>query len=214
LITANDLLRRLSDYFDKRPDSNIGKLMQIFADQLAKLESTQNRIREWRDVDQAEGVTLDRIGENVVQPRGAATDEVYRILIKSKIARNMSQGDINTIIHVLSTALDCDPTEIKINEMYNDPITPEPAAIALIQLPIDRINAVGISPVQFARIVQQTVAAGVRVGVIELTGTFAFSSAAGGSETNEDAGFGDVAGTIGGYFGAVYSPGAEVDLPI
>ncbi|MCY7484442.1 hypothetical protein [Paenibacillus alvei] len=212
MIGFKDVVSRLTDVFTKSPNSNIGKLMSIMAGQLRKVQETQARIQEWRDIDKAEGVTLDRLGHNIVQPRGVATDEQYRILLKSKIARNFSQGDINTIIQVLATALDTEFKNIKITELYNDPIAPEPAAISLIQLPLDRINAVGIDPVQFARIVQKTVAAGVRVGVIEMTGTFAFGATETG-EIDADAGFTDGNGN-GGTLGAVYAPGTDQILPI
>jgi len=212
MITVQDMLRRLTDVFRKNLDSNIGKLMAIFAEQLQKLEQTVQRVEEWRDIDKAEGTTLDRIGENVGQPRGVATDEIYRILIKSKIARNLSKGDINTIITVLATALNTDPSEIRIVEMYNDPIAPEPAAISIIQLPLRRINEVGMDPKQFARIVQRTVAAGVRVGVIELVGTFEYGSI--GDPPDPERGFADIDQTFGGMLGAAYSPGDVPDLPI
>lgn len=211
-MIAKDLLRRLTDVYTKDPNSNIGKLMAIFADQLTDLEATLDRTRKWRDINLAQGKTLDRIGENVVQPRGVATDEVYRILIKSKIARNLSKGDNNTIISVLATALDVLFSEITIEEMYNDTDEPEPAAIKVIQLPIARLNEVGMDPVQFARIVQRTVAAGVRVGVIELTGTFEFGSIDGVADP--DKGFSDIDQLIGGTLGAVYSPESSQDLPI
>ncbi|WP_284641178.1 hypothetical protein [Paenibacillus silviterrae] len=214
MITPQDVLRRLTDVFSKNPNSNIGKLLTIMADQIRELTETQNRIRDWRDIDQAQGTTLDRIGQNVGQPRGVATDEVYRILIKSKIARNLSTGDINTIIRVVSTALDCDPSEIEIKETFEDPVSPEPAGISVISVPLQRINEIGLSPVQFSKIIQRTVAAGVRVRVIELEGTFSFSSVPDQSESDDSTGFGDLAGSIGGYLGAAYSPADEKDLPI
>ncbi|WP_079908283.1 DUF2612 domain-containing protein [Paenibacillus sp. 32352] len=214
MITAKDIISRLTDVFTKDPNSNLGKLLSIMADQIRKLEETQSRIREWRDIDKAQGTTLDRIGTIVNQPRGVATDEVYRILIKSKIARNLSTGDINTIIRVLSTALNISSSEIQISEMYNDPVAPEPAAIALIRLPITAINESGIDPTQFAKIVQRTVAAGVRVGIIDLSGTFSFSSQPAEIELDPEAGFADVEQTTGGYLGTVYSPGQGTDLPI
>jgi hypothetical protein len=212
MITGQDLINRLTDYFAKDPNSNIGKLMGIFAEQFAELEETQERMRDWRSIDSAEGVTLDRIGTNVVQPRGPANDEVYRILIKSKIARNLSTGDINTIIRVLSVALDADPSAITIHETYNDLIDPEPAGISIIQVPLDQINLAGMSPSQFARIVQRTVAAGVRVGVIELTGTFEIGSIV--DDFDVDKGFSDVDGIDGGLLGYALVPEDDPDLPI
>jgi hypothetical protein len=212
MITAQDLISRLTDYFAKDPNSNIGKLLAIFAEQFNDLEETQERMRDWRSIDSAEGATLDRIGTNVVQSRGPANDEVYRILIKSKIARNLSTGDINTIIRVLSVALDADPSAITIHETYNDPDEPEPAGISIIQVPLDQINLAGMSPSQFARIVQRTVAAGVRVGVIELTGTFEIGSIA--DNFDVDKGFSDVDGVDGGLLGYALVPEDDPDLPI
>jgi hypothetical protein len=212
MITAADIIAKLTDVFTKSPASNIGKLCQIMASQFAKLQETNERIRLWRDVDQAEGSTLDLTGENVGQARGAATDEVYRIMIKSKVARNLSTADINTIIHVLALALDCEYSEITIEEMYADPVEPEPAAIKLIQLPLEKLNAAGMSPQQFGQIVKKTVAAGVRIGVIELSGTFEFGGI--GDPPDNDAGFADLGQTIGGTLGAAYSPGTGPELPI
>lgn len=208
-----ELLGRLTDVYRKDPNSNIGKLMGIFAHELERLKATQQRMSEWRDIDRAEGTTLDRIGANVVQPRGVATDEVYRILIKSKIARNLSKGDINTIVRVLSTALNAPSSEIKIAEKFNDSFQPEPAAISLIKVPTKHLNEVGMSPLQFGQIIQKTVAAGVRVAQIELTGTFQFSSQYDQLETGPT-GFADEEMTTGGSLGEVYVPGDDYLLPI
>lgn len=212
MITAQDLISKLTDVFAKDANSNIGKLLSIFAIQFAELEEAQERTREWRSVDLAEGTTLDRIGQNVVQPRGLANDSVYRILIKSKIARNLSTADINTVIRVLAIALDAEPSDITIQELYTSVSAPEPAGIAVIQVPIDRINAVGISPSQFSRIVQRTVAAGVRVGVIELIGTFEIGSIA--DDYDEEIGLSEIEGETGGTLGQAFVPADDPDLPI
>ncbi|PZD96481.1 hypothetical protein DNH61_07810 [Paenibacillus sambharensis] len=206
------MLDLLTDVYDKSPVSNIGKLFQIGARELQRLQTTLERIGHWRDIDQAQGKTLDRIGENVLQPRGSAADEVFRILIKSKIARNLSRGTVDTIIAVLSTVLDCRPSEIRIKELFHDPLQPQPAAISLIQLPVDRLNRVGMNPEQFAQIIQKTVSAGVSVGHIELTGTFSYGAV--GEESDSEAGFSDLEQTVGGTLGAVYSSSTTGKLPI
>lgn len=211
--SLQDVIGKLTDVYQKRPDSSVGKLLDIITLQLQALDDTLKRTAEWRDIDKAEGTTLDMIGETVIQPRGAAPDEVFRLLIKSKIARNLSTTDINTIIQVLATALDANYEEITITEMWADPVSPEPAAISMIQVPITRLLEIGLDPDQLARIVQRTVAGGVRVGVIELAGTFSFSDGLDYQE-DPDAGFGDLAGTTGGYLGAAFVPASDTDLPI
>jgi len=206
------IVNRFADYFNKHPNSNISKLMRIFSDELLELNTTTQRVSDWRDIESAEGVTLDDAGTNINQPRGVATDEVYRILLKSKIARNLSDGSINTIIQVLATALSVPTTQIKIQEKWNDELEPEPAAIKLIELPLAKINEAGLDPTNFVRIVQKTVAAGVKVGIIELTGTFELGTTT--IVVDDLKGFGNIEGTIGGYFGAVYTPSTDQELPI
>lgn len=207
------MLKRFADTYNKSPNSNLGKLIAILHSQLAAVNDTLETIREWHDIDTAQGTTLDRIGTNVVQPRGAATDEIYRVLLKSKIARNLSKTDINTIIQVLALALDCDYSDIRIKEKFDDPNEPEPAAISLIQVPIKRLNEVGMSPIQFGQIIQKTVAAGVRVAMIELAGTFRLSSQYAVLEQSSY-GLADPDMTTGGTLGEVYAPGHDYTLPI
>ena len=212
MFSTKTIMSRFADYFAKQPDSNLSKLISIFSDELAVLENTNKQILLWREIDNAKGHALDLIGENVIQNRGVATDEVYRILLKSKIARNLSDGTINTIIQVISIALSTDPSTIKIMEKWNDIDEPEPAAIKLIELPLTKINEAGLDPLNFIRIIQRTVAAGVKVGVIELSGTFEFGTIA--MEVDNLKGFGNIDGTIGGYLGAVYIPSTDQELPI
>lgn len=209
-----DMLNRLTDVYKKDPQSNIGKVIKILTDELDLLKTTFDRIEEWRDVEKAEGAVLDDLGMNVGQPRGAATDEIYRVLLRSKVARNLSNGTIDTIIRVISIAVNADPKEIRIQELYNDPNNPEPAAIGLIQIPLRKLNEVGMSPKQFVQLVQRTVAAGVRVASIELTGTFSFSSHPTQSEYSDTEGFADINQTTGGYLGALFVDSNDTELPI
>jgi hypothetical protein len=209
-----DMLNRLTDRYRKDPDSNIGKIIKIITDEFDLIKETFERIEEWEDIEKAEGAVLDDIGKDIGQPRGAATDEIYRILLRSKMARNLSDGTIDTIIRVLAIALNTDPKEIRIQELCEDPVNPEPAAIKIIQIPLRRLNEVGMSPKQFVQIVKKTVAAGVRVASIELTGTFSFSSHPTQSEYSDTEGFADINQTSGGYLGALFVDSNDTDLPI
>jgi hypothetical protein len=199
--------------YKKKPDSNIGKIISLVASELEELQGVFTKIEQWRSVDVARGTTLDLIGENVVQARGKTTDEVFRILIKSKIARNFSTGDINNIIDVLAIALDAEPSEIGIHEHYEDD-TPQYASLSLDAIPISRLNEVGMTPDQFVQLVKKVVAAGVRVNQVELSGTFEFSSLPNAVEIDDTKGFSDLDGLTGGYFGAVYDSGKVEKLPI
>ena len=200
------MLDRLLSVYSAKPDSNIAKLISILAAELEKVKSTFGKIDEWRDIEKATGRTLDLIGSNVNQHRGVTTDEIYRILIKAKIASNLSTGDIDTIIEVLSIALDTDPGEIVLQEEENG------AAISIVKIPITRLNEVGMSGAQFGMLVKKVVAAGVKVQQVELSGTFSFASS-NSTELDSQAGFSDLSGNIGGYFGAAFEPNQN-ELPI
>ena len=206
------MLRRLTDNYSKDPDSNVGKLLNIAATEIEGLEETTDKIRLWRDIDHAEGETLDRIGYNVQQWRGQATDPIYRILIKSKIARNLSDGSVNTIIEVLAITLDVEYDQIQVRELWDDTVDPEPAAI-FVDVPAEPLNEIGFSITQFGRLVNRIVAAGVRASVL-FQGTFQFSSSIDSSETDTDTGFADLAQTQGGQLGEIYDPEDDPDLPI
>lgn len=207
----NDLFRKLTDAYTKNPNSNIGKLLVIVSDQLDDVRNTLDRVEQWRDIDKAKGTTLDLIGENVGQTRGLATDEIMRILIRARVARNLSDGTFNGIISALAVTLNTTPDKIKIKELYDDIDDPEPAAIAITGLPLDVLNQSGLSATQFGKITQRVMPGGVRVAVIELAGTFSFAS----GTTNESSpeGFANVDGTTGGTLSGLLV-NDDTELPI
>jgi hypothetical protein len=97
MTNLNKLLERMPDNYNKAPNSNVTKLLSLIAHIADEEEKTLELIRAWRDVDQAQGVGLDRIGGNVGQPRNGMNDEEYRNRIKVKIRANLSGGEIETI---------------------------------------------------------------------------------------------------------------------
>ena len=206
------MLLRLTDAYLKEPDSNLGKTLALAAEQIDELRESVEKTGTWRDIDEAEGATLDAIGYNVQQWRGRATDPVYRILIKSKIARNLSDGAVNTIIEVLAITLDTDKEEITVDPTWDE----EPASV-FIEVPTERLNEAGFSLNQFGRLCNRIVAAGIKANVL-LEGTFQFSSDYDSVNTDSEKGFNELVngepGDIGGYFGAVYDPAGDPDLPI
>lgn len=208
------LVEKLTDNYNKDPDSNISKLLGIVEAEHDELLETLQVVEAWQDLDKALGRALDRIGFDVQQFRGMATDEVYRVLIKSRIARNNSDGSINTIIRVLSMALDIDPSEIGIAETYNDPYDPEPAALSVIRAPLGSLLKTGMSGPQLGAMIAKTAAGGVGVKSVELYGTFQFSSIANVLETDPEKGFANLEMTTGGTLGMAYNPGTDVEFPL
>jgi hypothetical protein len=115
-----DFIRKLTDVFTKKDDSNVAKLVSLLSEQIDLLNDDFTKIEEWKSIDLAEGKTLDLIGENYGQSRGQATDEIMRVLIKARIARNSSDGTFDSIIHALAKSINADPSKIKIRGLASD----------------------------------------------------------------------------------------------
>jgi hypothetical protein len=208
MTTHTDMLERLTGNYDRSPDSNTGKLLNLPATQISEIEDVLDAVDLYKSIDVAEGYHLDQIGTNVDQPRGGVEDPAYRVLLKTKIARNISDGSVNTLIQSISAALVCDPSEVVIRDLYAEG---RPAAIH-VTVPTQTLSDAEISFAHFGAIINRLVAAGVAADVM-LEGTFKFASGA-TVETDEDAGFSDLDQLTGGYFGAMYDPGTDVPLPL
>ncbi|WP_426353645.1 hypothetical protein [Exiguobacterium sp. R-39] len=209
-----NMMRSLTESYTKNPNSNVGKLILLVSGQMEDLEETLKKVETWRDINQAEGATLDLLAENVGQMRGLATDEVLRILIRARVARNLSNGTMDGIINSLAVTLNTSADNIRIKELYDDPLAPEPAAIVITGLPIEVINQSGMTAVQFGKITQRVVASGVRVAAIDLSGTFSFSSRYDVSETDTATGFAPTTQATGGTLSGSFDPDDEIVLPI
>jgi hypothetical protein len=201
-----DLVSRLPDVYNKDAASNITKFIHVVAaKELQELENASCDVERAKDVDWSFGHNLDKIGENLNQKRGALGDALYRILLKTRIARNLSQGDINSLIRTIAAAMQANFEAVRIKEGWNSDLL-EPAAID-INVDYAALGASGMSYDQFGAWINSMVAAGVRANVM-YKGTFAFSSQAGVPETSDTQGFN--AGTLGAF----YDPGSSATLPL
>lgn len=124
------LVKRLTSNYRRDPTSNIGKLLSVIDLEIASIKAVFEKIELYRRIDNATGVTLDNIGKNVLQERGAMDDVTYRLYLKTKIRANLSGGQIETLNDVLSVLLG--DNFLFIREVWNDPTYGnEPAAIEI-----------------------------------------------------------------------------------
>lgn len=205
-FNRENLVKNLPDAFLKVKGSNNDKIMQIEKDALDELRTAVKDIYESLDIDNAYGYTLDLYGDTVGQERGKATDDQYRVLIKSRIIRNLVNGDYNSIVESMSIVFGCDPKEIVIKELD------EPCNVELDSLPFSTLNNLAIDVNTAVKIIKSMLPSGTTLGDIAFTGTFEFS---GGTELvyDKDAGFADLTQTYGGFFGMIFS-GDTTDLPV
>lgn len=205
------LLRKLTDVFTKNPNSNIGKLFLIISEQFEDIESATTNIDNWRDIDQAEGSTLDLIGAARGQQRGKLSDELMRVLIRARIARNNSDGTIDSIIQALALSLNTAPSTIKIKALWSEG---QPAALMIEGLPLEALNKVGMTVSEFGAIAQIITASGIQITSVDLSGSFALSSVNNVLQTSVEFGLAPLDKSTGGTLGASYDPSQGSDLPI
>ena len=202
------MLKKLPDNYNKEEaegsgkGSNIRTLFSIVASKFNQLESTVNLIELYKDIDEAQGATLDLIGQDAGQARNGASDPFYRILIKARMARNLSTADVNTIIRALAITLSCPYEEIYISEVSDKGVR-LPASIAKVEFPLDSMQDAGMTSEEMKQLLKQIIAGGVNIEEIWLRGSFAFSDVYNEPESSQY-GFAVVAQTVGGTLGYRY----------
>ena len=206
------MISQLPDSYVKDRISNNYYLFQCVTPEFDLIKKTCEELRKSLDLEYAYGGTLDKIGRNVNQVRGSTTDIVLRTLIKAKIAADMSEGTIKTLLDVIGFIVGDETGQSRIDELYNIiGEGQEPAAFQIV-VPIEGIIDAGITVNQFVQLMVHIKAAGVRI-YADLQGTFEFG------EITEygfeyDTGFADIDQTIGGSIGILYDPENDDPLPI
>ena len=104
--TTDELLAEISDYWDKRPDSNMYKLMDAFNQPLESISNNAEKVERWRALSDAKGTALDLFGSDIKTYRPCKDDENYRFVIHLMELLSRAQGTIPSIYKIASNALD------------------------------------------------------------------------------------------------------------
>lgn len=104
--TTEQLLAEISDYWEKRPDSNMYKLIDAFNAPLEAIDTNARKVERWRALKDAKGTTLDLFGADIQTYRPSQDDDDYRFLIHLMELLSRAQGTIPSIYKIASSALD------------------------------------------------------------------------------------------------------------
>lgn len=197
-------VKNLPDAYCKTAGSNNAKILGIEKNEMDTLRANIRAVYDSLDIDKATGKTLDMFGDMFGQPRGTATDEQYRVMIKAKLARNHAGSDHDSIVRAICATFGCEPTDVLLVE-------PEDACSVRIEnMPFDRLAASNIDAATAVQIVSRMIPAGVKMESLAFAGTFEFGPD--DMVYDEAAGFGNEEQTIGGYLG--FAAGATSELPV
>lgn len=202
-----EYIKNLPDCYKKDKTSNNYKLLQIAKDSTDSFRGTLAEIQDSLDLNKVTGKTLDLYGEMVGQSRGLANDEQYRMLIVTRIMRNLSNGSHKSVVGALSLILNCSSSEISLIDTEN-----KSCSVTMSNIDLRVVQAAGMSTSQFTQIVKALLPVGVVVEPFNFDGTFTFSDV--DNEYDEETGFSNDEGTIGGYLGVLSQEANDTILPI
>lgn len=99
----DDALSRLLNQYKNK--INFSNLISSLVGSIQTLEDVYFDLIEKRSIDIAVGIQLDRLGTIVGQEREGRTDEEYRQRIKARILQNVSQGEPEKLIDLVTLLL-------------------------------------------------------------------------------------------------------------
>ena len=112
--TTDQLIAEAADRWNKRHDTVFYNLIDIFNQYLGKIDDNGKKIEDWTELKNAEGTTLDLIGQDYKAYRISDDDETFRFIIFIHILMSHAQGTIPSIIKIMSTALDAPTDKLKV----------------------------------------------------------------------------------------------------
>jgi hypothetical protein len=97
-------LSRLPEQF--KESENFKHLLQIFLEEIQEIEDTLEAVKFQRNIDNAEGVQLDGIGDILGKLREGMSDSDYRLTLKVQQILNAGEGQYDTVLRLWRTLLD------------------------------------------------------------------------------------------------------------
>lgn len=111
---TDELIAQLADHWNKRQDTVLYKLLDVYNQELEKVSDEAQKVEKWRSLKEAKGTTLDLLGQDRKAYRISDDDDTYRFIIFVHILMSHAQGTIPSMVHIMSTALNAEPEKFKV----------------------------------------------------------------------------------------------------
>lgn len=95
---------------------NLNKIISVYTQQIQEFEDAAFALINERTLDGSIGFQLDQMGTILDEIRNGLDDDDYRIVLKAKIAENVSEGTPEDLIGIFKVLLN--PEEVHYNEIY------------------------------------------------------------------------------------------------
>lgn len=126
------------------PGSQAERLLKVFNKFIYDDIQDAEKIKTLTDLDNDVGGQLDDVGDDLDIPRLGRSDELYRFLLKLKMANRTSQGTFNELIQIVAHTFDISPSDVQVKNDYkiSDDGSAEgtPFSVSVQNLPLDNIE--------------------------------------------------------------------------
>lgn len=160
-----DLLNELPAALSNDPGSNNAKLLSVLADDMVDMQDLIDQVNLWRDIMNAKGGWLDKIGTDWGVARNGFDDDFYRFMIRTKQLQRQVDGSYNSIIKLIAESLGANYSEINVTLVKD-----ESQAIQVTNIPAKYIDSQRKEAMVLDR-VRSSVVAGVRVATVQFQKT-------------------------------------------
>ncbi|MDO5397072.1 MAG: hypothetical protein Q4G33_04000 [bacterium] len=194
-VNYDEPIKNLPDAYDKNTDSNNYKLLRINKNTTDIIEQTSKKIFDTLNLNNAGGRVLDDVwGGRVNLKRGKLNDEQYVIRLRTKMMQDTANGSFPDLVEALAYALQCEKSSIHLVE------SDTPNKIIIKDIPLGIVFEVGFTIDDVVSMIESMLPVGVKIERQHFTGTFEYGEIT-DTEYTETAGYADLDGAIGGYYG-------------
>lgn len=121
MVSFDDIFE-LPFFLDKSSDSVLRRYIEAHNEEVTEFGDKLDEVIESRQIDNAEGDELDRIGASfgVLGERRGRDDQEYRIYLKSLVQSFKGRGTVPGIVSAVAAALNTDEANIEIKEDFEN----------------------------------------------------------------------------------------------
>ncbi|TPR40394.1 hypothetical protein [Apilactobacillus micheneri] len=134
IYDTDSILNILSNAFKTDTSDKWSVFFDIEGKELKNIQELIYQIGQWRSVENAQGTTLDYIGNDLGVARNGANDDFYRFKIHSKRYQKLSDGTCNSLYKLVSNTLGISPNKFYIHD--ND----QPNQIVIDRIPANQLD--------------------------------------------------------------------------
>lgn len=139
----NDKMKEFTGPQNNYSNSNFNDLMQVLNGSTFTTKQNLDEMQKAHDINQAEGLQLDDIGDNYDIERNGYDDDMYRFFIKARIMARKSNGTFNDLIRACANLLGCNYSDVylvKDRHIQDGQLVGDPKTVKVVNVPYNKVK--------------------------------------------------------------------------